>query len=106
MTKPLLEYLNIRQLKIWKQQAFEIYNKCRDIFEEQRLGEGLRDFLNNLNNLLNILLVKLPCQLKIARVREFMEELEDSRYVGRLAEQIYRDIKEVINEVFNVPEAV
>jgi len=67
--------------------------------------------LKSLDNLLNILSAKLPYQLKIARVRGFPEELDRfrvyaSRHVGRVAEQLYRDVREMINEVFNVSEVV
>jgi len=62
--------------------------------------------LNSLDNLLSILSTKLPYQLKIAKVNEFLEDLDRfrvyaSRYLGRIAEQLYRDIREVINDVFN-----
>jgi len=45
--------------------------------------------------------------LKVARIGDFLEDLDrfrvySWRYVGRVAEQLYRDVKEVIDGVFNV----
>jgi hypothetical protein len=62
--------------------------------------------LNHLDELLNTLSTKISYDVKIARVREFMIELDKfrvatSRYLGRIAEQLYRDVREVIDEVFN-----
>ena len=70
-----------------------------------------RKALKSLDNLLNILSAKLPYQLKIVRVRGFPGELDRfrvyaSRYVGRVTEQLYRDVREMINEVFNFSEVV
>ena len=101
-----LECFDVRQVKLWRQQVFEVYDRFRDVFEEYGLDEDLRNLLNNLDYLLNILSIKLPYQLKIAKVNEFLEDLERfrvyaSRYLGRIAEQLYRDVKEVIEEVFN-----
>mgnify|MGYP000142962838 CR=1 FL=1 len=102
-----LECFDVRQLKLWRQQILNIYNGYVDVFEEQGLDDELRKLLNNLDNLLNILSTKLPYQLKIARVREFLEELDRfrmyaSRYLGMIAEQLYRDVREMSNGVFNV----
>jgi len=107
MAETPLEYFDPRQLRLWRQQILDIYDRFRDAYEEQGLDEDLRKLLNNLDYLLNILSVKLPYQLKIARVREFLEDLDrfrmySWRYVGRTAEQLYRDVKEVIDGIFNL----
>ena len=107
MAETPLEYFDPKQLRLWRQQILDIYDRFRDAYEEQGLDEDLRKLLNNLDYLLNILSVKLPYQLKIARVREFVEDLDrfrvySSRYAGRIAEQLYREVKEVINDVFNI----
>ena len=101
-----VENFDIRQMKLWRQQIFEVYDTYRDVFEEYGLDEDLRNLLNNLDYILNILSIKLPYQVKIARTREFMEDLDRfrayaSRYLSITAEQLYRDIREVINDVFN-----
>jgi len=101
-----LECFNARQMKLWRQQIFNIYNGYVDVFEEQGLDDELRELLNSLDNLLSILSTKLPYQLKIAKVNEFLEDLDRFRvyasmYVGNSAEELYRDVKEVIEEVFN-----
>jgi len=93
-------------MKLWRQQIFNIYNGYVDVFEEQGLDDELRELLNSLDNLLTILSTKLPYQLKIAKVNEFLEDLDRfrayaSRYLSITAEQLYRDIREVINDVFN-----
>ena len=100
-----LECFDVRQVKLWRQQVFEVYDRFRDVFE-QGLDYELRELLNSLDNLLSILSTKLPYQLKIAKVNEFLEDLERfrvdaSRYLGGIAEQLYRDVKEVIEGVFN-----
>jgi len=93
-------------MKLWRQQIFNIYNEYVEVFEEQGLDDELRELLNSLDNLLSILSTKLPYQLKIAKVNEFLEDLDrfrayTSRYLSITAEQLYRDIREVINDVFN-----
>jgi len=100
-----LECFDVRQVKLWRQQVFEVYDRFRDVFE-QGLDYELRELLNSLDNLLSILSTKLPYQLKIAKVNEFLEDLERfrvdaSRYLGGIAEQLYRDVKEVIEGIFN-----
>jgi len=102
-----LESFDVRQLKLWRQQILDIYNIYIDVFEEYGLDGDLRSLLNNLDNLLDILSTKLPYQLKIARTKEFLEDLDrfrvySWRYVGRVAEQLYRDVKEAIDGIFNV----
>ena len=102
-----LESLDVRQLKLWRQQILNIYNGYIDVFEEQRLDDELRKLLNNLDNLLDILSTKLPYHLMVAMVGEFLEELDrfrmySSRYLGMIAEQLYRNVKEVIDGVFNL----
>jgi len=72
-----LESFDVRQLKLWRQQILDIYEY----------------------------------QLMVAMVRDFLEDLDrfrmySWRYVGRVAEQLYRDVKEVIDGVFNVSEVV
>ena len=88
-----LEYFNSRQLKLWRQRIFEVYDRFRDVFEEYGLDEELRNLLNNLDYLLSILSTKLPYQLKIAKVNEFLEDLDRfrvyaSRYVGNSADEL------------------
>lgn len=83
-----------------------IYDGYKDVFEEQGLDEDLRKLLNNLDYLLTVLSTKLPYHLKVGRVREFLEDLDrfrvcSSRYARRIAEQLYRDVKEVIDGVFS-----
>jgi len=102
-----LEYFDSRQLKLWRQRIFEVYDRFRDVFEEYGLDEELRNLLNNLDYLLSILSTKLPYQLKIAKVNEFLEDLDRfrvyaSRYLGGIADLLYRDVREVIKKVFNV----
>ena len=106
-----LESFDVRQLKLWRQQILNIYDSYVDVFEEQGFDDELRKLLNNLDNLLNILSTKLSYKLKIAMVRDFLEDLDrfrvySSKYVGRAAEQLYKDVKEVIDGVFNVSEVV
>jgi len=101
-----LEYFNSIQLKLWRRKILRIYNTYRDVFEEYGLNEDLRNLLNNIDYLLNILSSKISYYLKIARAREFMEDLDRfrvdaSRYLGRIIEQLYRDVREMIDWVFN-----
>jgi len=100
-----LECFDVRQVKLWRQQVFEVYDRFRDVFE-QGLDYELRELLNSLDNLLSILSTKLPYQLKIAKVNEFLEDLDrfrvySLRHLGRIIEQLYRDVKEMIDWVFN-----
>jgi len=91
--------------------VFEIYYRYVDLFEEYGFGDELRNALNNLDNLLNTLSTKLPYELKVTKTREFLRELDrfrvfSSRYLKTIAEQLYKDVREVINSVFNVSEEV
>jgi hypothetical protein len=110
MSEVPLEFHDLRQLKLWRRQVFEIYHRYVDLFEEYGFGDELRNALNNLDNLLNTLSTKLPYELKLTRVREFLSELErfisTSKYLGRISKQLYRDIKEIIDGVFNVSSEV
>jgi len=106
MAEPRLECFDLRQLKLWRRQIFQIYDRYAGAFEEQALDDDLRKILNSLDELLNTLSTKISYDVKIARVREFMMELDKfrvatSRYLGRIAEQLYRDVREVIDGVFN-----
>jgi len=103
MTTPL-ECFDSRQLKLWRQKILRIYDTYRDVFEEYGLDEDLRNLLNNLDYLLNILSTKLPYQMKVTKAREFLEDLDRfrvyaSRYVGNIAEELYRDVREVIEGI-------
>jgi len=49
-----LECFDVRQVKLWRQQVFEVYDRFRDVFE-QGLDYKLRKLLNSLDSLLNIL---------------------------------------------------
>jgi hypothetical protein len=107
MVEVPLEAHNIRQLKLWRRQTFKIYNRYGGDFEERGLDDDLRNILNSLDDLLNTLSTKISYDVKIARIKEFLSELDrfrvsSSKYLGRISEQLYRDIKEIINGVFNV----
>jgi hypothetical protein len=111
MTEVPLEFHDLRQMKLWRRQIFEIYDRYAEAFEEYGFGDELRNALNNLDNLLNTLSTKLPYELKLTRVREFLSELErfemsTSKYLGKIPKQLYRDIKEIIDGVFNVSSEV
>jgi len=98
-----LECFDVRQVKLWRQQVFEVYDRFRDVFE-QGLDYELRELLNTLDNLLSILSTKLPYQMKVTKAREFLEDLDRfrvyaSRYVGNSAEELYRDVRKVIEGV-------
>jgi len=103
----MLECFDSRQMKLWRQQIFDIYNGYVDVFEERGLGDELRELLDSLDNLLSILSTKLPYQMKVTKAREFLEDLDRfrayaSRYLGGIADLLYRDVREMINKVFNV----
>jgi hypothetical protein len=96
-----LEFHDVRQLKLWRKVIYNLYEKYFDEY-----GIELIKLLNRLDELLNTLSTKIFYDVKIARVREFLSELDrfrvpSSKYLGRISEQLYRDIKEVIDGVFN-----
>jgi hypothetical protein len=67
-------------------------------FEERGLDDELRDLLNNLDDLLNILSTKAPYELKITKTKEFMDELERFRvhalkHVGIRAGLLCKDVE-------------
>jgi hypothetical protein len=106
MAEVPLEAHDLRQLRLWRRIIYDLYDKYGEVFEEYGYGNELRDALNNLDNLLNTLSTKLPYELKLTRVREFLRELDRfrvaaSRYFGKIAEQLYRDVRDVIDGVFN-----
>jgi predicted enzyme involved in methoxymalonyl-ACP biosynthesis len=111
MAEVPLEFHDLRQMKLWRRQIFEIHDRYVEVFEEQALDDDLRKILNSLDELLNTLSTKISYDVKIARVREFLSELDKfrvatSRYLGKIAEQLYKDVREVIDGVFNVSEEV
>jgi hypothetical protein len=111
MAEPRLECFDLRQLKLWRRQIFQIYDRYAGAFEEQALDDDLRKILNSLDELLNTLSTKIFYDVKIARVREFLSELDrfrvfSSKYLGRISEEFYRDIKEIIDGIFSFSEDV
>ena len=111
MAEVPLEAHDLRQLRLWRRIIYDLYDKYGEVFEEYGYGNELRDALNDLDSLLNTLSTKLPYELKLTRVREFLSELErfkmsTSKYLGRISKQLYRDIKEVIDGIFNVSSEV
>ena len=111
MTEVPLHFHDVRQLKLWRKIVYDLYSKFKDVFDEFGLTEEFIKLLNNMDDLLNTLSTKISYDVKIARVREFMMELDKfrvatSRYLGRITEQLYKDVREVIDGVFNVSEEV
>jgi hypothetical protein len=109
MTEVPLEFHDLRQMKLWRRQIFQIYDRYAGAFEEQALDDDLRKILNSLDELLNTLSTKISYDVKIARVREFLSELDrfrvsSSKYLGRISEKFFLDIKEIIDGVFNSQE--
>jgi hypothetical protein len=91
MTEVPLEFHDLRQIKLWRRQIFEIHDRYGGVFEEQALDDDLRKILNSLGELLNTLSTKIFYDVKIARVREFLSELDrfrvsSSKYLGRISE--------------------
>jgi hypothetical protein len=83
-----------------------LYNKFKDVFDEFGLTEEFIKLLNNMEDLLSALSSKAAYNLKIEKTREFMGEVDrfrvfSSKYLGRISEELYRDIKEIIDGVFN-----
>ena len=101
MSEPRLECFDLRQLKLWRRQIFQIYDSYAEVFEERGLDDELRNLLNSLDDLLNILSIKAPYELKITKTKEFMDELERFRvhalkHVGIIANQLCKDIEEEV----------
>jgi len=101
MSEPRLECFDLRQLKLWRRQIFQIYDRYAEVFEERGLDDELRNLLNSLDDLLNILSIKAPYELKITKTKEFMDELERFRvhalkHVGIIANQLCKDIEEEV----------
>jgi len=111
VTEVPLEFHDLRQMKLWRRQIFQIYDRYERIFNEEGLDDDLRKILNSLDELLNTLSTKISYDVKIARVREFLSELDrfrvfSSKYLGRISEEFYRDIKEIIDGIFSFSEDV
>jgi hypothetical protein len=106
MTEVPLEFHDLRQMKLWRRQIFQIYDRYAGAFEEQALDDDLRKILNSLDELLSNLSTKIPYEVKVSMVREFLRELDrftvfSSRYLKTIAEQLYRDVKEIIDGIFS-----
>jgi hypothetical protein len=111
MAEVPLEAHDLRQLRLWRRIIYDLYDKYGEVFEEYGYGNELRDALNNLDSLLNTLSTKLPYELKVTKTREFLRELDrfrvfSSRYLKTIAEQLYRDVKEIIDGIFSFSEDV
>jgi hypothetical protein len=101
MTEVPLEAHDLRQMKLWRKIVYDIYDKYQEVFEERGLDDELRNLLNSLDDLLNILSIKAPYELKITKTKEFMDELERFRvhalkHVGIIANQLCKDIEEEV----------
>jgi hypothetical protein len=106
MTEVPLEFHDVRQLKLWRRFVYNLYEKYVDVFDEYGGIEELIKLLNHLDELLNILSIKLPYDVKIAEFQKFLSDLDNfriqcSRYIGRAADLLYKDVKEIIDEVFS-----
>jgi hypothetical protein len=93
-----------RQIQGWCLEGDE--EVFDDVYDEYGGIEELIKLLNHLDELLNILSIKLPYDAKIAEVQKFLSDLDNfriqcSRYIGRVADLLYKDVKEIINEVFS-----
>jgi hypothetical protein len=112
MTEPPLETYDLRQIKLWKQQILSIYEKYKDVFEDEGFLEEFTKILNIANDTLIII---ERYELPDVVIRTFIEDFYDRlkgfrrgchRYVGKTVEYVCNELGRIVEESIEQPEEV
>jgi hypothetical protein len=98
-------------MKLWKQQVFDIYNKYKDVFEDEGFLEEFVKVLDVANDTLIIIeRYRLPDVVLQTFIQDFYNRLRDfkkyRRYVGKTMEYVCDELRRIVEESIEQPEEV
>jgi hypothetical protein len=112
MTETPLESFDLRQMKLWKQDILSIYEKYKDVFEDEGFLEEFTRILNIANDTLIIIeRYELPDVVVRTFIEDFYDRLEGfrrgcRRYIGRVVENVCDELRRIVEESIEEPEEV
>jgi hypothetical protein len=111
MTETPLESFDLRQMKLWKQDILSIYEKYKDVFEDEGFLEEFTKILNIANDTLIIIeKYELPDIVIRTFIQDFYNRLRDfkkyRRYVGKTMEYVCDELRRIVEESIEQPEEV
>jgi hypothetical protein len=111
MTETPLESFDLRQMKLWKQDILSIYEKYKDVFEDEGFLEEFTKILNVANDTLIIIeKYELPDIVIRTFIQDFYNRLRDfkkyRRYVGKTMEYVCDELRRIVEESIEQPEEV
>jgi hypothetical protein len=98
-------------MKLWKQDILSIYEKYKDVFEDEGFLEEFTKILNIANDTLIIIeRYELPDVVIRTFIEDFYNRLGDfkkyRRYVGKVIEHVCDELRRIIEESIEQPEEV
>ena len=111
MSETPLESFDLRQMKLWKQDILSIYERYKDIFEDEGFLEEFTKILNIANDILTIIeRYELPDVVIRTFIEDFYDRLEGfkkyCRYIGKTVEHVCNELRMMIKESVEQPEEV
>jgi hypothetical protein len=90
-------------MKLWKQEILSIYEKYKDVFEDEEFLEEFVKILDVANDILTIIeRYELPDVVVRTFIEDFYDRLEDfkkyRRYIGRVIEHVCDELRSVVEE--------
>jgi hypothetical protein len=103
MTEVPLEAHDLRQMKLWRQEILSIYERYKDVFEDERFLEEFTKILNIANDTLIIIeKYRLPDVVLQTFIQDFYDRLEGfkkySKYIGKVIENVCDELRSVVEE--------
>jgi hypothetical protein len=106
MAEVPLEAHDLRQMKIWKQDILSIYDRFKDVFEDEGFLEEFIKILNIANDTLIIIEEyrhRLPDVVLQTFIQDFYDRLEGfrrgyRRYIGRVIENVCDELRRIVEE--------
>jgi len=112
MAEVPLEAHDLRQMKLWKQDILSIYEKYKDVFEDEGFLEEFTKILNIANDTLIIIeRYELPDVVVRTFIEDFYDRLEGfrrgyRRYIGRVIENVCDELRRIVEESIGESEEV
>jgi hypothetical protein len=104
MSETPLESFDLRQMKLWKQDILSIYDRFKDVFEDEGFLEEFTKILNIANDTLVIIeRYELPDVVIRTFIEDFYDRLEGfrrgyRRYIGRVIEHVCDELRRIVEE--------
>jgi hypothetical protein len=112
MSETPLESFDLRQMKLWKQKILSVYEKYKNVFEDEGFLEEFTKILNIANDTLVIIdRYELPDVVIRTFIEDFYDRLEGfrrgyRRYIGRVIENVCDELRRIVEESIEEPEEV